>query len=211
MDAKSIGQNISRLRKKCGITQNELAEKIGVSDKAVSRWESGRGFPDTTLILPLCNILEITANELLSGKLLPTDKEYREISEKNLIEITKLYEKNTKNLLTTEWIIATFSIIILLASCLFFEFTNLPLAIKIVILCFGFITAFIGLYFCMLIEMKVGFYECGHCKENFIPKFSQIFLAMHFGRTRYMKCPKCGKKGWNKKVINKNKENQNND
>ena len=74
MDLGIIGKFIQERRKAKKLTQVQLSEILEVSEKTISKWESGRGFPDTTLILPLCKVLDITANELLSGKLLPTDK-----------------------------------------------------------------------------------------------------------------------------------------
>ena len=68
MDLKVIGEFIKQQRKAKGLTQVELAEKLLVSEKTISKWECGNGFPDTSLILPLCKELDISANELLSGK-----------------------------------------------------------------------------------------------------------------------------------------------
>ena len=206
MDLKVIGKFIQERRKAKNLTQLKLSKILEVSEKTVSKWENGRGFPDTTLMLPLCSALDITSNELLSGRLIPTDKEFREISEQNLINMTKIYERNTKLLLLTEWIIVSFSVIILLASCLIYKYINLPTTWKIIIVIFGLITAFFGCFFSLIIETKVGFYECKHCHNKYIPTFNQVLWSMHMGRTRYMKCPKCGKKTWNKKVISKDKE-----
>ena len=211
MDLKVIGKFIQERRKEKNLTQLKLSEILGVSEKTVSKWESGRGFPDTTLMLPLCSALNITANELLSGKILSNDKEYQEIAEQNLITMTNLYKRNTKFLLLTEWIIISFSIIILLASCLVFEYINISKIWKIFILCFGFIISFIGFFISIIIETKVGFYECRHCSNKYIPTYNQVLWTIHMGRTRYMKCPKCGKKSWNKKVISSNKEIKDND
>ena len=78
MDLKKTGEFIAEQRKLKGFTQAQLAQKISVSEKTISKWECGKGFPDASLILPLCDALEITANELLSSCKLSTDKEYRE-------------------------------------------------------------------------------------------------------------------------------------
>ena len=74
MDLIVTGKFIKEQRKAKGLTQLQLAEKIGVSEKTISKWECGNGFPDTTLMLPLCSALGISANELLSGKILSTDE-----------------------------------------------------------------------------------------------------------------------------------------
>lgn len=68
MDAKVTGCFIAQLRKELGLTQKELAEKLEVTDKAISRWETGKGLPDTSLLKPLAEIFGVSVGELLSGK-----------------------------------------------------------------------------------------------------------------------------------------------
>ena len=68
MDAKITGCFIAQLRKELGLTQKELAEKLEVTDKAISRWETGKGLPDTSLLKPLAEIFGVSVGELLSGK-----------------------------------------------------------------------------------------------------------------------------------------------
>lgn len=60
-----------------------------------------------------------------------------------------------------------------------------------------------GVSYCLIIEQKAGYYECGNCKHKYVPTFKAVLCAMHIGRSRYMKCPHCGQKSWNKKVISK--------
>lgn len=59
----------------------------------------------------------------------------------------------------------------------------------------------VGVVFCLLIEQKAGYYECDKCHHKYVPTFSQTLWSMHMGRTRYMKCPHCHQKSWNKKVL----------
>lgn len=92
MNQEKIGAFISKCRKEKNLTQNQLAENLNVTNKAISRWETGRGMPDTATLLPLCKILDISVNELLSGEKLSTDK-YQEIAEKNIISIAKEADK----------------------------------------------------------------------------------------------------------------------
>ena len=77
MDQKKIGKFILELRKENNMTQQDLANKIGVTDRAISKWENGRGMPDLSLMKPLCKELGITINELISGERI-TKKEYQE-------------------------------------------------------------------------------------------------------------------------------------
>lgn len=97
MDQDRIGKYIAKLRKEKKITQEELAEKLGVSSKSVSRWETGRNMPDLSLLIPLCKELETTINELLSGEKL-NEKEYQEKSEENIIKTIDFTNKKLKKI-----------------------------------------------------------------------------------------------------------------
>ena len=89
MDQKRIGAFIARRRKELRMTQKELAQKLGVTDRAVSKWENGRCMPDLSLIQPLSRSLEVGVNDLLSGEIIP-EKQYRKKSEDNIIRIAEL-------------------------------------------------------------------------------------------------------------------------
>lgn len=204
MNLKTTGKLIQDRRKQLGFTQMELAQKLCVSEKTISKWECGKGFPDTSLILPLCKQLDLSANELLSGKLLSNNNEYKEKAETNLIELKSMLENNTRHLLTIEWILIWFSLVIFLASILIPTYIALPIVWQVCLIIFGIINLSFGLYFSILIETKAGYYECKHCHHKYIPTYKQVLFSMHMSRTRYMKCPKCNKKSWSKKIINNN-------
>ena len=84
MDQEKIGKFIMECRKKKNITQQELAEKLGVSDRTIGNWENGRNMPDLSLFKPLCNELDITLNDLMSGEKVK-EKECREKFEENIV------------------------------------------------------------------------------------------------------------------------------
>lgn len=86
MNQIKIGTFISDCRKAKGWTQNQLGEKLGITDKAVSKWETGRSMPDLSLFIPLCNLLNITLNELLAGEHIPEEK-LKEKTDEVLLEI----------------------------------------------------------------------------------------------------------------------------
>lgn len=86
MEQEKIGKFISQLRKEKNMTQKELAEKLGVTDRAISKWENGRGMPELSLIKPLCDELDISVNELLSGEKISKD-EYQEKLEENILKL----------------------------------------------------------------------------------------------------------------------------
>ena len=85
MDQIKIGKFIAQLRKEKNLTQNELAQKLSITDRAISKWENGRGLPELGLLLPLCEVLEVSVNELLSGERLQTDV-YQQKLEENVVE-----------------------------------------------------------------------------------------------------------------------------
>ena len=203
MDLSVTGKFIQECRKAKKLTQIQLAQKLGVSEKTVSKWECGYGFPDTTLMLPLCKELGITANELLSGKRINLESEYKEQAEQNLLALKQVQEKNSKLLLTLEVVLGIISTVLLLSTVLFASYANIPDYLRVILIVVGAAISFTGIHFCLIIEKDAGYYECGHCHHKYVPTYSQVMKAMHVGRTRYMRCPKCGEKSWNKKTINK--------
>ena len=88
MDQEKIGKVIAECRKEKGLTQVQLAEKLGTTDKFISKWENGVCLPDSSLYEPLCNILEITINELFAGKKIK-DEDYKKVADENLIQKLK--------------------------------------------------------------------------------------------------------------------------
>ncbi len=200
MDLSITGKFIKEQRKAKGLTQVELAEKLNISEKTISKWECGNGFPDTTLMLPLCKELGISANELLSAKKL-NNEEYKEKAEENLIALHIEKEKQTKLLFDVEIVLGIFSIIILFIPIIIAAYVEMADIWRILLVFSGFPITLIGFHFCMVIEAKAGYYECKHCQNKYVPTLKQIYFSMHCGRTRYMKCPKCKKRSWQKKVI----------
>ena len=96
MDQIKIGNFITDMRKAKNITQKQLAEQLGISDRTVSKWECGKGMPEVSMMLPLCEILEINVNELLSGERL-SQNDYHNRAEENMITLVKEKEKINKN------------------------------------------------------------------------------------------------------------------
>lgn len=202
MDQIKIGKFIAERRKANNLTQAQLAEKLNITDRAVSKWETGRSLPDSSIMLELCRELGISVNDLLCGEVV-TMENYNEKSEKNLLEMKKQKEEADKKLLSLEIVIGVLSIIILLGFTLIASFVDMEAWLRIVLIVFGFVVALIGLMYAMIIEQTAGYYECQHCKHRYVPTLKSMYLAQHIGRTRYMNCPECHKKSWQKKVISK--------
>lgn len=202
MNQKKIGNFISNCRKRENYTQKQLADKLGITDRAVSKWETGKSLPDASIMIELCNILKITVNDLLSGEVVTMDN-YNKEMENKLLEMVKQKEESDKRLLTLEWVIGILSLIILFTPIFIASYLPMEEWQRIVILFSGFIPCFIGFFFAVKIEQVAGYYECQHCKHKYVPKLHSVWFSMHVGRTRYMKCPKCNKKSWQKKIISK--------
>lgn len=202
MDQIKIGKFIAQRRKSVNLTQMQLAEKLNITDRAVSKWETGKSLPDSSLMLELCDILGITVNDLLSGEVV-TMESYNKELENKLIEVLKEKENSDRRLLTLEWVIGGFSLLVLMVPIVIGAYAPLEEWKKLVIVFSGFIPALIGFGFAIKIEQTAGYYECQHCKHRYVPSLKKMYLAPHMGRTRKMRCPKCGKKSWQKKVISK--------
>ncbi len=99
MNQIKIGKFIADLRKEQNLTQKELAEKLNLSDKTVSKWECGKGLPDYSIMITLCDLMDISINELLSGERLSTI-DYNQKAEENIIN---LIQESTKNQEKQKW------------------------------------------------------------------------------------------------------------
>ena len=204
MDQIKIGAFIAERRKMKALTQAQLAEMLGITDRAVSKWENGRSLPDSAIMLELCEILDITVNDLLCGEVVVMEKYNKEL-ENNLLEMIKEKERNDKRLLAIELVIGFVSVGVMLALCIFAAYAPMADWIRGVLIGIGFLPVLILIPFMIRIEQTAGYYKCEKCGHAYVPKYKSVFLSMHAGRTRYMKCPNCNEKSWQKKVISKDK------
>ena len=108
MDQIKIGKFICEKRKEQNITQSHLAEMLGITDRAISKWENGNCMPDAGTIPELCKILNITINDLFSGEVVDM-KDYDKKAEKNLLEMAKIEEEQNKKVMMYETVIGTMS------------------------------------------------------------------------------------------------------
>ena len=205
MDQIQIGKFIAEKRKEQGMTQMQLAEALGITDRAVSKWETGRSLPDASIMLELCKILKITVNELLCGEELSMEN-YNEKTEKALLEMVKQKEEADRRLLKMEILIGILSALFLVALLgvgIAFMVMGKPMWIFWLLFGIGMVQFIVAVAFAVKIEQVAGYYECAECGNRYIPQYGSVLFAPHMGRTRHMKCPKCGKKSWQKKVISK--------
>lgn len=202
MDQVKIGRFIAQRRRQANLTQMQLAEKLSITDRAVSKWETGKAMPDTSIMLPLCRILNISVNDLLSGEVV-TMEHYNQELENHLLEMAKQKEEADKKLLHLEILIGIFSIIILFGFFFFAVFVPMADWLRIVLLVVGFAISMVGICYALKIEQTAGYYECAKCAHRYVPTYKSVFMAAHVNRTRYMRCPACGEKSWQKKVLTK--------
>lgn len=202
MELGKIGRFIAERRKQQGLTQMQLAERLAITDRAISKWETGRAMPDSSIMLTLCEILKINVNDLLCGEIVTMDNYNKEL-ENNLLEVIKQKEESDRRLLAIEWVVGILSVIVLLIPIIIGALLPMQEWQRVLLAFSGLIPAFVGFCFAVRIEQIAGYYECRHCKHKYIPTYKAINFAPHMARTRYMKCPKCGKKSWQKKRISK--------
>ena len=200
MDQIKIGKFISEKRKEKNITQSKLAEMLYITDRAVSKWERGICLPDAGTMPKLCEILGISINDLFSGEIVDM-KNNEKILEEHLLEMTRLKEEKDRQLLNLEYVIGSIILILFLTIVFVSAYLEMAPIIRITLIIIDFITFLIACLFMLRIEQVAGYYECKYCHHKYVPTYLNVNIAPHIGRTRYLKCPKCDKKSWNKKVL----------
>ncbi len=202
MDQIKIGKFIAERRRENNLTQAQLAEMLNITDRAVSKWENGKSMPDSSIMLNLCDILKINVNDLLCGEVV-TMENYNKELENNLLDMIKQKEQADKRLLTMEIVTGIICVLPLIAVAIIDVTVEIKESVAAIMTIASLIPLLIATPFMIKIEQTAGYYECAECGHRYVPHYKNVFLAMHFGRTRYMKCPECGKHSWNKKVISK--------
>ena len=202
MDQIKIGKFIKETRKNQKLTQSDLAEKLNVSDRAISKWENGQCMPDVSIMLDLCNELKINVNELLSGKKMSIEDKNKE-QEQLLLNIVKEVEEKNKIIWTSMWVILIISMIALFISIFLTAFLISEESIQLIIIIAACILFLTPCFYALKLEVSVGSYKCRNCGYEIIPSYQDALWAMHRGTTRHLKCPKCNKRTWCKKIINK--------
>ena len=200
MDQIKIGKFIQEKRKEKNLTQSELAEKLNISDRAISKWENGVCMPDVGNMPELCNILSISINDLISGEKVDMKNNEKKLEE-NLLEMTKLKEEKDKLLLNLEIVIGIILVLFYLVICTIVAYIDMKESLRVTILVVTLVIFLIGMFYLLKIEQKAGYYECRKCHHKYVPSYNKVLWAMHYGRTRYMKCPECKKWSWQKKVV----------
>lgn len=200
MDQIKIGKFIAECRKKVNLTQKQLAEKLGITDRAVSKWETGKTMPDTSVMLELCELLCINVNELLNGERINMENNDQK-NEQLLLDMAKELEKKNKTIWNSMWAILILSMIALFGG-MFAVVLLMPEGVWQIVTVIGICVLFlIPCFYALKLEISVGAYKCKNCGHEIVPTYSEALWAMHSGTTRYLKCPKCQRRTWCKKVL----------
>ena len=203
MEQEKIGKFIASCRKEQGFTQAVLAEKLGITDRAVSKWETGRSLPDAAIMPELCDLLKINLSELFSGERIAMEN-YKETSDALLLEMKKQEEYSNKQILKLEKFLSLMTCVVSLTMIFvgcYLEKEHLILSITLIV--FGLAVAFAACFVALKIEHDTGYYECPVCKKRYVPTMKAVVMARHIGKSRRMKCPYCGNKSYHKKVLTK--------
>ena len=202
MNLIKIGKFIADCRKNSNLTQEQLGEKLYITDRAVSKWERGLSLPDADKMLDLCSILDISVNELLNGEKIDMSN-YENKTEELLVELARQDEIKNRKLMTSMWTILITSTIFYIGILLLAVITLQEGLILGIIICASTIVFLVAGFIALKFEVDAGYYECKNCHHRFVPSYSKALWAPHMSTTRYLKCPKCNKRSWSKKVMNK--------
>ena len=200
MDQIKIGMFIQERRKEVGLTQSELAEKLNITDRAISKWERGICLPDASNMQELCSILNISINDLFSGEIVDMNDNEKKLEE-NLLEVARLKEEQDKKLLKIEIAMGILCIVPAFVLIFLAAYLDMQVWLRIVLIVLALIIILVVCVIALRIEQVAGYYECPKCHHKYVPEYKRVLFAMHINRTRYMKCPNCGKRGWHKKVL----------
>ena len=202
MDIIKIGKFIANCRKEKKLTQEQLAEKLYITDRAVSKWERGLSLPDADKMLDLCNILDINVNELLNGEKIDM-KDYEKKNEKLLLEMARQEEQKNKRIMLD-------MLVLTITACIFYIGIVTLAALNLedgpvlgTVICISTVLLVCICFYGFKLEVDAGYYECKKCHHKHVPSYFKALLAPHINTTRYLKCPKCGKRSWSKKVMSK--------
>lgn len=193
MDQIKIGKFISKTRKTLGITQRQLADALYISDKTVSKWECGKGLPEVSLMLPLCEELHITVNELLTGEKIE-ETEYKKKAEENMMNLVQENQENRKRMALSV-ICGVITVIAVAALVVIAAYIDLPVIARAAVIAVALAVAAAGIGAAATLEVRAGYYECPHCKALFVPTMGEYVKGYHTLTKRRLTCHECGKIG----------------
>lgn len=200
MDIQKIGMFLAELRKERDLTQDELGEKIGVTNKTVSRWENGNYLPPVEILQMLSKLYDISINEILSGERL-SGENYKENAEELIVEDLMKMRQKSKERLITSFIVATITILAGTMIILLGALLSVPIWLRIICIVISLTIILLGIGVCCVLTIDAGVYKCPECGNKFVPSMKDFIFGVHTFTKRKLKCPKCGKKSFCSKKL----------
>lgn len=191
MDQIQIGRFIAEMRKAQNLTQRQPADTLSISDKTVSKWETGKGLPEVSLMLPLCDALHITVNDLLSGERV-SETDYQKKAEDHMMDLMKENEENKKRMILSV-ICGGVTVVAVCALAMIVSVVELPRIVRIALIVLAVLTATAGIGAAILLDVKAGYFECPYCKTLFVPTTGDYMKGYHTIMKRRLTCPDCDK------------------
>ncbi len=201
MDQIKIGKFIADERKRKGYTQKQLSEKLDISDKTISKWERGNGFPEVSLLLPLCIELEITVNELLSGERVSED-DYRKKAEENMVNLVKEAQESKKKIILST-MVAGLSVVAAVPLVMVAGMLEMETWLRILLIVISLTIIGMGVSIACILDREAGAFECPECNNRFVPDMKSYVMGLHTITKRKLVCPHCGAHRYCKKVLTK--------
>lgn len=200
MDIQKIGIFLAELRKEKALTQDELGEKIGVTNKTVSRWENGNYLPPVEILQILSNFYDVSINELLSGERL-SNENYKENAEEFIVVDLMKTRREAKVHLIISCIVATIAILAGTMIILLGALLDMPVWLRIICIVFSFMIILPAIGVSCVLTIDAGVYKCPICGNKFVPSIKDFIFGVHTFTKRKLKCPKCGKKSFCSKKL----------
>ena len=203
MDQIKTGKFIAQMRKEQGLTQSQLADKLFISNKTISKWETGKGLPEVSMMLPLCEILGINVNELLTGEKIPI-AEYKERAEENMMKLVQEAQESRRKIILSA-VVAFSSVFSAVPLILVSGIFEMHIVVRIAFIAIALIVLTIGIAVACILDREAGAFECSKCHTRFVPTMSAYVSGAHTITKRRLKCPNCGCKSYCKHVLTKRK------
>lgn len=201
MDQIKTGRFIAGERKRKGCTQKQLAETLNISDKTISKWERGGGFPEVSLLLPLCGELGVTVNELLSGERV-SPEDYQKKAEENMMNLVKEAQENRKKIILSA-LVALLALAAALPLVIVAGALEMETWLRCLLIGIGLVVAVLGIIIACILDRDAGAFECPQCHQRFVPEMGAYIMGPHTITKRKLRCPHCGAHKYCKHVLTK--------
>lgn len=201
MDQNKTGKFIAGERKRKALTQKQLAEMLGISDKTISKWERGGGFPEVSLLLPLCRELDITVNELLTGERV-AETDYKMKAEENMMNLVKEAQESRKKIILSA-LVAALAILAALPLVIVAGALEMETWLRCLLIGIGLVVVVLGIIIACVLDRDAGAFECPECHERFVPEMGAYIMGPHTITKRKLRCPKCGAVKYCRHVLTK--------